>query len=729
MRDINFTEVGMKNFGPYIDPMVLAFPNNSLTLLTGPNGIGKTMALDAIPFTLYGITSKGAKGDDVVNNVIGRNCKTWVKFKVDQDKYKVIRYQKYSKVGNTVTISKNGGDPYKKGSKEVLPEIENLLCTKKSFMNTLMFGQKVKDFFTDLIDSDKKEIFRKILNLDRYQLFYKRAKDIVDEIVKSIVDTNNDIKVTVQLLQDSQNYLKTLSEQKNQYYNNREKEIKQLQQDIQSNKRMLDQWNKKLEILKDQQKQWKDLESKVLEIEKAEEIIDSQFDREEENLNSQKQLKISELKEDASKAKEHITGHWNIKIQEKNNYYINLKNKFSQKIEELLEQKTEINTNMNRAEDAINIAEIQINELNVGLNEATCPVCLQDITPECRKNLESKIKVHRDIIDKNQLIINNLKDERLRIFNQIQEVQANSEKAKQVLDTDVSDCKMFFKQQLNEAEEKLVTAIEKVNELSTKMYQQIKEKYQEMLKPLYDEKEKIASGFRKINSNSLETEIDETEMTINTIQRSIIQKELDIASKESKEFDDTQIFLYEKKERDYAIKLNNLQNELQTLSENQEIYEFWKLAFSPKGIPSMLIDEAIPFMNSKVSEYLERLTNGRYIVSFDTLAETKGGEFRDKISVNVLDTHTRANSRIQLSGGQTRIIDIATILTLGDLQSNVQDVKFNILLFDEIFDSLDDENIGFVSKVLSNMRIGKSIYLISHRHEDQLEADEVLTLN
>jgi DNA repair exonuclease SbcCD ATPase subunit len=261
------------------------------------------------------------------------------------------------------------------------------------------------------------------------------------------------------------------------------------------------------------------------------------------------------------------------------------------------------------------------------------------------------------------------------------------------------------------------------------MYQQIKEKYQEMLKPLYDEKEKIASGFRKINSNSLETEIDETEMTINTIQRSIIQKELDIASKESKEFDDTQIFLYEKKERDYAIKLNNLQNELQTLSENQEIYEFWKLAFSPKGIPSMLIDEAIPFMNSKVSEYLERLTNGRYIVSFDTLAETKGGEFRDKISVNVLDTHTRANSRIQLSGGQTRIIDIATILTLGDLQSNVQDVKFNILLFDEIFDSLDDENIGFVSKVLSNMRIGKSIYLISHRHEDQLEADEVLTLN
>ena len=165
-----------------------------------------------------------------------------------------------------------------------------------------------------------------------------------------------------------------------------------------------------------------------------------------------------------------------------------------------------------------------------------------------------------------------------------------------------------------------------------------------------------------------------------------------------------------------------------TAIEDIELYQFWKDAFSPKGIPSMLIDESIPFMNIKVSEYLEKLTNGRYLVSFDTLAETKGGEFRDKISVHVLDTQTRASSRIQLSGGQTRIIDIATILTLGDLQSNIQDIKFNILLFDEIFDSLDEENIGFVSKVLSNMKVGKSIYLISHRHEDQLEADEVLTL-
>ena len=107
MREINFQEVGMENYGPYIDPMIHTFTNDSITLMTGPNGIGKTMSLDAIPFTLFGMTSKGARGDDLINNVVGKNCKTWVKFMLNQDQYLVTRYQKYTKMGNTVVLNKN----------------------------------------------------------------------------------------------------------------------------------------------------------------------------------------------------------------------------------------------------------------------------------------------------------------------------------------------------------------------------------------------------------------------------------------------------------------------------------------------------------------------------------------------------------------------------------------------------------------------------------------------
>mgnify|MGYP001350131228 FL=1 len=139
----------------------------------------------------------------------------------------------------------------------------------------------------------------------------------------------------------------------------------------------------------------------------------------------------------------------------------------------------------------------------------------------------------------------------------------------------------------------------------------------------------------------------------------------------------------------------------------------------------MLIDDAVPFMNLTISNYLEKI-GGRYIVSVDTQAETKAGEFRDKIAVRTLDSKTKANSRKKLSGGQTRVIDICMILTLCDLQSNIQNIKFNILLFDEIFDSLDDENIGLVSNLLRSLIQDKSIYIISHRQIDSIDADEVL---
>ena len=91
MRQVNIQEVGMENFGPYLDPMILEFKNDTMVLMTGPNGVGKTLALDAIPYTFYGTTSKGAKGDDLVNLTVGRNCKSWVRFKINDDQYLITR--------------------------------------------------------------------------------------------------------------------------------------------------------------------------------------------------------------------------------------------------------------------------------------------------------------------------------------------------------------------------------------------------------------------------------------------------------------------------------------------------------------------------------------------------------------------------------------------------------------------------------------------------------------
>ena len=46
-----------------------------------------------------------------------------------------------------------------------------------------------------------------------------------------------------------------------------------------------------------------------------------------------------------------------------------------------------------------------------------------------------------------------------------------------------------------------------------------------------------------------------------------------------------------------------------------------------------------------------------------------------------------------------------------------------------IDDFLDDSNIGYVSNILRSISKERSIFLISHRHIDQIEADEVMSFS
>ena len=245
---------------------------------------------------------------------------------------------------------------------------------------------------------------------------------------------------------------------------------------------------------------------------------------------------------------------------------------------------------------------------------------------------------------------------------------------------------------------------------------------------------------KKMQSDLQKAEAKYTEAEKNFEDRQVLQKRLteyntkvenfrdQIKTTEEKEFDESQLqYLLTSKQQklkeieDSKAKVSEVEAEIKRLA-------FWKEAFSKSGIPSMLIDQAVPLMNASMRKYLDLLSNGRYIVTFDTISQTKGGEYRDKFSVNVLDTKTQVNNRKQLSGGQTRLIDIATILTLRDLKAELGEVEFNLFGFDEIFDALDDSNIGYVCGILNTLKENRSLLVLSHRHQDELEADNHIQL-
>lgn len=728
MRNVEFQEIGMENFGPYIEPMIYPIENNMLTLITGPNGIGKTMMLDALPYSLYGVTSKNAKGDDVVNNVIGKDCKTWVKFKINSDDYIVTRYHKYTKFANTVILNKNKID-IMKGHREVLPEIEKLLCPQKAFMNTLMFGQKVKDFFTDLLDSDKKEIFRKILNLEQYSVYYNQVEKKLKKIEKDIEDLISKINLNQKLHDDANDQILILKAIKIKYYDQIKKDIKELKISLEDNIRLLKSLKTSLKENENNNLDIESINKQLSDVEHSLKNSSNNLKTTIDNLNQQKQLKLLDIQSSAAKArsefKDSNTAEINILTDQRSKIIQELNYKDNSITDDIYEnslQKAGVINSIESIKERIN--EISINVLDKEFS--TCPTCEQEVSKETIQKLVDKINNYNIQINElnNHIIEYNKKDTILK--NSLKLTKEEYEKQISDINKKIDLCKQKELIELEKIKNRIVAATNKIEEIVLVEIANTKQKINDETKDL-DAKYKILIN-EKNSINELLEKNKKIENTIIIINQKIDSINESIKFKENQEYDETQLKSYIKKEIDLTQSIEIDTNKSNELSEEIKILQFWKSSFSSTGIPSMLIDESIPFMNHQISHYLDLLTNGRYLVSFDTLDENKAGNFKDKISVRVVDTYTKANSRVQLSGGQTRIIDIATILTLGDLQTTINDITFNILLFDEIFDALDYDNVGYVSKVLNKLKIGKSIFTISHQHQDQLEPDNLLNL-
>jgi len=724
--EVNFKKVIMENFCCYKDRMEYPFKNDIISLITGPNGIGKSTIFSAVPYTLYGITPTGLKGDDVVNNEVGKNCYTSLEFSINKDEYICDRYCKNSKLGNTAILTKNG-TIIKKGHTEVVAEIERILMPQKLFFNTLLFGQKVKTFFTDLTDSEQKDIFRKVLLLDDYLLYYDESSKELKENKELLEKNLNNINIVISLKDSLADQIIQLEESKKSFYLDKKIEINSLkhekskvQNDIDENKKVLLSFGNSdldsiytrlsdhLSDLKNQSQNEKTNLSNIInqtESKKTEKEnnASSKFELKKSNLNSEKDSKISQEKLNFKNDSKDLL----IKLSSLNNNLENIKKDFQSK-----------------GKDYSKLNE-DIEELKKNLSSGSiiCPTCMQEVGKDNIIHFQNELKQKIEDFNSLKIVLEGLKNEGnilkdiIKLNEEKVELIEHSsslkiEKLKKEYDDEIEELENDFKEYLSIIIENHNKEIKKINEEN-------KDKIESLSKTISKVETEKDEIFKKIKDKNVILE------KLRTLDSSLNNYKNLIESKENEKFDESVIEKNKLKFTELHSKYELLKNESEELTELINVYEFWKIGYSMSGIPSMLIDEAIPFMNEQIRFYLDQI-GSRYIVAFDTLNKNKSGEFKDKIAVNIFDTVTKANMRKQLSGGQTRIVDIATILTLRDLQSNIQDMKSNIIILDEIFDSLDPKNIEYVSNILRQMINGNSINIISHTQIEQLEADEVL---
>ncbi len=725
MKKIKFKKVIMKNFMGYTDTFEYEFVNG-FTLITGPNGKGKTSIFECICYCLYGITSGGVGGDDIINNEVGKNCFTQLYFDIIENEnvneYTLTRYRNYEKKGTTAILD---GPIKATGLTEVKNKIESIVLPYKLFINSIFFAQDINDFFTKLPDTQKKEIFRKILLLDEFTDYLKNCNIKEKTELEEINKIDNLIILKQSLIKDKEEYLKKLENDKLDFINNKNIKINNINFKIKE--LQIKKYETEYKISRCSNLKNRTLEDINLDIN----ICMNELNNIDDKINSEKSRILSERELKVEKIK---NNHKNLTLNNNNQLekiIFNEKDKINNEINEINEKInildikiTKINSEKIYLNKSIEDFEDKINKINKSLNldVSLCPICHRELNDDVKNELKIEIENYKNNINEIIEKINNLD-------NQFTEIE--KEKIQFVNSNNI--CKENYNKKINKIKKDneiiLQTLIEKCNN-----------EIDEINKKSKIEFSKIIEEFNQIKSNlqNKKSELDKEKMFIEEILKlfegvkiidnEIKEHEFQIKTIDEQQFDNS---LFDK------IKAEILQilKELEIVSNNKKLSMkklnailFWKQGFSSSGIPSMLIDEAIPFMNKRILDYLDLISNGRYIVSFDTLSETKSGEIRDKISVRFLDTITKNNHNSTMSKGQRRIVDISTILTLSDLQVLMYNVDFNLFIFDEIFDSLDEENTENVARLLNKLSEFKSVNLISHTHINQINPDRILDL-
>jgi len=151
-----------------------------------------------------------------------------------------------------------------------------------------------------------------------------------------------------------------------------------------------------------------------------------------------------------------------------------------------------------------------------------------------------------------------------------------------------------------------------------------------------------------------------------------------------------------------------LKEDLKVLLPQVDAYEWvHNQALGNAGLKAYIFSQMVKKLNRRLTYYAEYIG---FQVIFSVKLDSKRKDFITKIykGEHERDYH-------ELSGGQQQLVDVAIAFSFHDLKSATIDC--NILIMDEIFESLDEENVEVIMELIKLKSKGKSLHLITHLSE------------
>lgn len=132
----------------------------------------------------------------------------------------------------------------------------------------------------------------------------------------------------------------------------------------------------------------------------------------------------------------------------------------------------------------------------------------------------------------------------------------------------------------------------------------------------------------------------------------------------------------------------NLEQQYGVIQEEIGLYNDLREAFGKNGIPAMIIESAIPELEESTNRLLNRMTDGRMAIRFDTQRTNKSGNTIETLDILISDELGQRSYDL-FSGGEGFRINFALRVALSQFLARRAGARLQTLIIDEGFGSQD----------------------------------------
>ena len=658
--------LNITGFLSYRDSVELDFSSFDLACISGSNGAGKSSLLDAMTWSLFG--ESRTRDKDALIHLGEKSAQVIFTFSYEGNEYQTQRSLTRGKA-TVLEFWVRDGDEWRalteKTARETQERIEQTLrMDYETFVNASFFLQGKADEFTQKKASDRKAVLSNILGLEVWETYKDRAAEHRKAVERDVTKLEGSLaEIESELSEAGVRTTKLLAA---------ESALGALMSARSAQ------------------------ESALEGIRKVSAALDQRLAAEKARLEEEQRG----LREQEKTAREQAAslGKLSAEIEKTKNMLVEVEGKITsrQALEEERNQAREEISTL-KAEDEARRAEIEKLRARVAQLQtaqgATCPLCGQELN-----------EAHRDTT------LTQLKKEGNELLERLGVVRSKmDELAKGIAELDAQTAKLI------NAERERLTLATSATQLTERL----------------DGATKSAAQWEGAGAARLR----EVESILASEEHARAQEKPAVSLAEA-ERQLLRLREQENEARDEATRARQRVDILETLRERklklgaereekqQTVAQYKSLerAFGKDGVPALLIEQALPQIEEKANELLDRLSDGRMSIRFETMAkykDAKRDDLKETLDIQISDG-SGARDYEMYSGGEAFRVNFAIRLALSEVLAQRKGARLQTLVIDEGFGSQDTQGRQRLIEAINMVR-GDFAKILVITHLDELK--------